>query len=82
MSGRVVFAWTAISAGDEITIDYRLNACGDDRWRCDCGSSNCKGYVVGIFFSLGKAQQHAYLPYAPTFIRNEYRRRFAVSPEE
>jgi SET domain len=76
--GSVVFAWTAIPEGHEITIDYRLNAFGDDTWRCDCRSSNCTGYVVGSFFSLSSAQQRAYLPYAPTFIRNEYRRRLAA----
>jgi hypothetical protein len=37
---------------------------------------------VGSFFSLSQPQQRAYLPYAPTFIRNEYRRRFAANPEE
>ena len=73
-----MFAWTAIPEGHEITIDYRLNAFGDDTWRCDCRSSNCTGYVVGSFFSLSRAQQRAYLPYAPTYIRNEYRRRLAA----
>ena len=52
--GTVVFAWTVIPAGHEITIDYRLNAFGDDMWPCDCGRPNCKGYVTGSFFSLSR----------------------------
>jgi hypothetical protein len=74
-SGVKVFAWRAIREGDEITIDYRLNAFGDDRWACSCGSASCDGYVVGSFFSLDDERQRLYLPYAPSFIRREYYRR-------
>jgi hypothetical protein len=70
-----VYAWQDIRQGEEITIDYRLNAFGDDRWPCACGSAHCLGYVVGSFFALDAAVQRAYLPYAPPFIRAEYRRR-------
>ncbi len=31
-SGVKVFAWRGIHRGEEITIDYRLNAFGDQRW--------------------------------------------------
>jgi len=74
-SGVKVFAWKTIRMGDEITIDYRLNASGGKRWPCVCGSANCLGYVEGGFFSLGEERQRSYLPYAPAFIRREYRRR-------
>ena len=74
-SGVKVFAWTPIRAGDEITIDYRLNAFGDDSWPCLCGSPSCTGTVVGSFFALPPDRQTLYLPYAPAFIRAEYRRR-------
>ena len=37
-SGVKVFAWRAIAAGEEITIDYRLNAYDGDSWPCACGS--------------------------------------------
>jgi SET domain-containing protein len=77
--GTNVYAWKPIRRGDEITIDYRLNAFGDDRWQCTCGSPNCPGYVTGSFFSLDEDVQRAYLPYAPKFIRREYRRRHAGS---
>jgi hypothetical protein len=74
-SGVKVFAWRDIRAGEEITIDYRLNAFGGDSWPCACGSSNCTGTVVGSFFALPEDRQRAYLPYAPDFIRREYRMR-------
>jgi hypothetical protein len=76
-SGVKVFAWKAIRAGEEITIDYRLNAFDSDSWECACGSANCIGTVVGSFFALPTDRQQPYLPYAPVFIRREYRARQA-----
>lgn len=71
-----VYAWKDIRARDEITIDYRLNAFADEeRWECRCGSTSCPGVIVGSFFALNAERQRAYLPYAPRFIRTEYRRR-------
>ena len=73
-----VFAWKGIAAGQEITIDYRLNAFDETcRWECHCGTKGCRGTVVGSFFALEKDRQQAYLPFAPEFIRKEYRRRLA-----
>jgi hypothetical protein len=74
-SGVKVFAWRPIRAGDEITIDYRLNAFDGDAWPCACGTSACTGTVVGSFFALPPERQQAYLRFAPAFIRQEYRRR-------
>jgi [histone H3]-lysine36 N-trimethyltransferase len=74
-----VYAWRDIRAGEEITIDYRLNAHDGERWACICGAANCQGYVIGDFFSLDDERQRAYLPYAPYFIRKEYRRRASKS---
>jgi histone-lysine N-methyltransferase SETD2 len=76
-SGVKVFAWRDIRRGDEITIDYRLNAFGSERWKCDCGSENCSGEVSGSFFSLEAELQRRYLPYAPRFLKREYGRRLA-----
>jgi hypothetical protein len=70
-----VYAWRAIQAGEEISIDYRLNAHTGERWTCDCGAANCRGYVISDFFSLDEERQRAYLPSAPPFIRKGYRRR-------
>lgn len=75
-----VYAWKDIRQGEEITIDYRLNAFTGERWECCCDSANCQGYVINSFFSLTEEQQHLYLPYAPKFIRDEYRRRYTSSP--
>jgi SET domain-containing protein len=74
-SGVKVFAWRAIRKGDEITIDYRLNAFSEVRSRCRCGSRNCAGMVRWSFFALDPERQRSYLPFAPDFIRREYRRR-------
>ncbi len=73
-SGVTVFAWRAIRKGEEITIDYRLNAFGDHRSRCLCGSRNCGGLVTWSFFALDPERQRQYLPYAPAFILREFRR--------
>jgi hypothetical protein len=74
-TGVKVSAWKPIRAGEEIVIDYLLNATGGDPWDCGCGSSNCLGYVHGGFFSMEQQRQRDYLPHAPHFIRGEYRRR-------
>ncbi len=75
-SGVKVLAWQRIEPGDEITIDYRLNAFDDSqRSQCLCGATSCTGEVTGSFFSLSGERQVQYLPYAPRFIRDEYRRR-------
>ena len=74
-SGVKVFAWRPIRKGEEITIDYRLNAFSDVRSRCLCGSPSCTGAVVWSFFALDPKRQRRYLPCAPDFIRREYRRR-------
>ena len=70
-----LFAWRPIRAGEEITIDYRLNAFGGDRWNCSCGAGSCTGEIVGDFFSLSRERQREYLPFVPRFIEGEYRRR-------
>jgi SET domain-containing protein len=79
-SGVKVFAWRDIRPGEEITIDYRLNAFGGRRSKCLCGSVPCGGVIVADFFSLESALQRRYLPYAPAFIQREYRRRSASPP--
>jgi hypothetical protein len=74
--GVTVFAWRPIAAGEEITIDYRLNAFDGDSWTCRCGSENCTGRVVGSFFAMDASRQRLLLPHAPAFIRREYARRY------
>jgi hypothetical protein len=79
-SGVKVFAWSDVAGGDEITIDYRLNAFTDSEgWPCACGTPSCTGWVVGSYFMMEPERQIAYLPYAPTFIRREYQRRLRTT---
>ena len=73
--GVKVFAWRPIGAGEEISVDYRLNAFDGDSWPCDCGSDNCSRVVVGSFFAMDPARRRLLLPDAPDFIRRAYRRR-------
>jgi hypothetical protein len=77
--GVKVFAWRPIAGGEEITIDYRLNAFDGVTWPCSCGTPSCTGAVVGSFFAMDPDRQRAYLPHAPAFIRREYRRRDSAS---
>ena len=76
--GTYVYAWKPIKQGEEITIDYRLNAFSGERYDCLCGSTNCTGHLVLSYFELSEEQQQMYLLYAPKFIQNEYRRRHAA----
>ena len=73
--GVKVFAWRPIAAGEEITIDYRLNALGSSRSKCLCGTASCPGEITGSFFALPPETQRDHLPFAPRFIHEEYRRR-------
>lgn len=79
-SGVKVFAWRDIAAGEEVTVDYRLNAFDGERWPCACGSATCAGTVVGSFFALPEDRQRTFLAYAPAFIRAEWRRRRRDGP--
>jgi len=79
-SGVKVFAWRNMKPGEEVTIDYRLNAFGGARSKCVCGSASCSGVIISDFFTLGPARQRHYLPYAPAFIRREYQRRSRSTP--
>jgi hypothetical protein len=73
------FAWRRIEVGEEITIDYRLNAFDGSSWPCHCGSHNCTGTVAGSFFGMDGDRQRLLLPHAPDFIRREHRRRARTS---
>ena len=79
--GVVVFAWRDIAAGEEITLDYRINALGGDSWPCRCGTSLCSGTVVGSFFAMTPERQALLLPHAPRHIRREHRRRVSGSAD-
>jgi SET domain-containing protein len=73
--GMDLYAWKDIAAGEEITVDYRLTAISDNRWDCACGCVSCPGYFNHSFFALSEETQRQYLPYAPAYVRAEYRAR-------
>ncbi len=77
-----VYTWKDIRQGEEITINYRLNAFTGERFDCFCGSANCQGYVINSFFAMSEEQQRLCLPYAPKFIREDYHRRNRSSPSQ
>ena len=76
-SSDTVLAWRDIAEGEEITIDYRLNAHHAEIWEmpCQCEAQDQPHTVIGDFFTLPAETQKAYLPYTPAFIRREYERR-------
>lgn len=71
-------AWRDISAGEEMTLDYRLNANDDgDVWEtiCHCEARDEAHAVIGDFFSMPEGVRRESLPYAPAFIQDEPERR-------
>ena len=77
-SADTVYARRDIAAGEEVTIDYRVNAWDDGGlWEmvCRCGAAPAPHLVRGDFFSLSDALQAEYARYAPRFLQEAYRRR-------
>jgi histone-lysine N-methyltransferase SETD2 len=72
---RSQFALKPIRKGEEITVDYRISAFDKNRWRCYCGSKDCKGWCISDFFTIPERLQKKYLPYTIKVIREEYYRR-------
>ncbi|MDP9265715.1 MAG: SET domain-containing protein [Chloroflexota bacterium] len=61
-----LYALREIREGEEITIDYRLNAYDDGTvWemRCDCGAEEGPHTVLGDFFSLPAERQRRTYPW-------------------
>jgi hypothetical protein len=73
-----VIALRPIVAGDEVTVDYRLNAYDDGdvgTMDCACEAIAAPHRVRGDFFSMPEDRQRRYLEWAPEFIRAMYRKR-------
>jgi len=60
---RFLLAKRVIAAGEEIFMDYALNAVDGDEWECRCGVPACRGYHKCDFFALAPQLQREYLPY-------------------
>jgi len=54
---RFAMAKRDLAAGEEISIDYALNAVEGDVWECCCGAPNCRGLHKCDFFCLPLAVQ-------------------------
>ncbi|MBS1806529.1 MAG: SET domain-containing protein-lysine N-methyltransferase [Acidobacteria bacterium] len=67
---RFLLAKRDITAGEEILMDYALNAIDGDVWECRCNSENCLGVHKCDFFCLPLELQLENLPYLdPWFAR-------------
>jgi hypothetical protein len=64
---RFLLAMRDIAAGEEIFMDYALNAVDGEEWECRCGSDRCRGYHKCDFFTLPPKLQLEYLPYLDTW---------------
>jgi uncharacterized protein len=64
-AGRERFVLTKrdLAAGEEVVIDYALNAVNGDVWECRCGASHCRGSHQCDFFNLPVDVQCENLPY-------------------
>jgi hypothetical protein len=74
-SSDIVRAWRNIQAGDEVTIDCRLNSLDDWEMHCACTTFGGPHIVIGSFLSLPAAAQRCYSPYAPPFVQCAYTQR-------
>lgn len=57
-----IVARRAITAGEEIRVDYLVNNGGGDSWACHCGAERCRGGTGVSFFALPPEVQREYLP--------------------
>lgn len=60
---RFLLARRDISTGEELFMDYALNAVDGDVWQCHCGVPNCRGLHQCDFFSLTLEVKLRSLPY-------------------
>ena len=72
--GRSYLALKKIKKGQEISVDYRTKGIFKNKWKCNCGSKSCKGYVISDFFTLSEKSQKLYLPYTLKKIKKAYNR--------
>jgi len=60
---RFLLAKRDLAAGEEILVDYALNAIDGDVWDCHCRSLNCRGVHKCDFFCLPVEIQRENLPF-------------------
>lgn len=57
-----VFTRRPVAAGEEVVVDYRLNATFEEEVECRCGADCCTGSIRLDFFSLPEPAQLRRLP--------------------
>jgi hypothetical protein len=60
---RYLIAKRDLAPGEEILIDYALNAVDGDVWECHCGAPRCRGLHKCDFFCLPREVQRDCLPW-------------------
>ena len=60
---RFILTKCDVAAGEELLVDYAVNAVGGEYWYCRCGAVQCRGYHRCDFFALPVQVQREYLPY-------------------
>lgn len=71
INGHSLVAMRDIAEGEEITFDYSMSL-ATEYWtmRCNCGSPGCRG-LISSFYTLPKAIQERYLPWASDHIKRK-----------
>jgi SET domain-containing protein len=72
---RYEIALRDITAGEELTHDYRINGCGDTVSECNCGSGRCRRTIHSDFFQSPIELQLEYLPLLDDWFVEENRER-------
>ncbi len=67
--GVSLLALTQIAEGEEITLDYRLNALDGPAWECRCGTARCTGVVAGGVGSLPPEVRERLGAHVPRWLR-------------
>lgn len=69
---RFLLAMRDIAKGEELLLDYALNAVDGDEWQCQCHARTCRGFHKCDFFTLSPGLQLEYLPYLDPWFAKVY----------
>jgi hypothetical protein len=79
---RFLLAMRDIAAGEEVLMNYALNAVDGDEWQCRCTAPTCRGLHKCDFFALPPRLQLEYLPYLDPWFANVHAARIQRLLEE
>jgi hypothetical protein len=65
-----VVAMRDIDIGEEITIDYAMMESSEYKFKCNCGSVECRGFVTGDDWKI-KALQNRYKGYFSDYLQKK-----------